>query len=279
MKSIKSLLLLMFTLTGIFFAGVGCEKESDQKTYVDIPDDGFLSALLQEGVDTNGDNKISREEAEDVSSLYINGYPMQSLEGIEAFINLDTLVCYESGISDLDISKNTALVFLSCGINEISTLDVSNNTRLKFLSVYDNLLTSLDVSNNTALTRLDCNRNQLSTLDVNSNTALTELAIADNQLTSLSVSENVNLLNLNVSGNQLTNLDVSSNTSLTKLWCVENQLKSLDVSGNTNLNELDIRKMPSLEQVCVWTMPFPPAGVDVYTTDSPNVYFTNECGM
>ncbi len=35
--------------------------------------------------------------------------------------------------------------------------------------------------------------------------------------------------------------------------------------------------MPSLGQVCVWDIPFPPAGVDVDTTDSPNVYFTTDC--
>jgi hypothetical protein len=35
--------------------------------------------------------------------------------------------------------------------------------------------------------------------------------------------------------------------------------------------------MPSLYKVCVWTMPFPPAGVAVDTTGSPNVYFTMNC--
>jgi len=35
--------------------------------------------------------------------------------------------------------------------------------------------------------------------------------------------------------------------------------------------------MPSLYKVCVWTMPFPPAGVTVDTTGSKNVYFTMTC--
>jgi len=35
--------------------------------------------------------------------------------------------------------------------------------------------------------------------------------------------------------------------------------------------------MPTLHEVCVWTMPFPPDGVNVDTTGSPNVFFTNEC--
>jgi hypothetical protein len=35
--------------------------------------------------------------------------------------------------------------------------------------------------------------------------------------------------------------------------------------------------MPSLYNVCVWEMPFPPVGVGVDTTNSPNVYFTSNC--
>jgi len=35
--------------------------------------------------------------------------------------------------------------------------------------------------------------------------------------------------------------------------------------------------MPSLYKVCVWEMPFPPAGVEVDTSGSPNVYFTTDC--
>lgn len=63
-----------------------------------------------------------------------------------------------------------------------------------------------------------------------------------------------------------------------------NQLISLDLSNNLNLGslndygcELDISEMPGLEEVCVWTMPFPPPGVKVATMGSPNVRFTTEC--
>jgi hypothetical protein len=40
---------------------------------------------------------------------------------------------------------------------------------------------------------------------------------------------------------------------------------------------LTLASMPSLYKVCVWTMPFPPTGVAVDTTGSPNVYFTMNC--
>jgi len=51
----------------------------------------------------------------------------------------------------------------------------------------------------------------------------------------------------------------------------------LDVSNNTALEFIGLNDMPSINQVCVWVMPFPPDGVDVDTTNSPNVFFTTDC--
>lgn len=279
MKTINNLFTrLAFSAMVLALIFSSCEKEKDED-FIHIPDDAFLSALIQVGVDTDGDEKISREEAEAVSYLDIANLPVASMEGIEGFVNLDTLICYGTGISNLDVSKNTSLIFLNCALNSISSLEVSNNTKLTFLSCYQNELTTLDVSENVALTRIDCNFNQLSSLDVSSNTALSQLSCAVNSITSLDVSNNSSLTQLDVSENQLASLEVSANTALIKLFCSENQLTRLDVSNNTALTELDLRKMPSLEQVCVWTLPFPPAEVSVYTSESPNVFFDTDCGM
>ena len=35
--------------------------------------------------------------------------------------------------------------------------------------------------------------------------------------------------------------------------------------------------MPDLYEVCVWAMPFPPAGVSVDLYQIPNAYFTTDC--
>jgi len=43
------------------------------------------------------------------------------------------------------------------------------------------------------------------------------------------------------------------------------------------LKSLYLNDMPFLYKVCVWEMPFPPVGVEVETTNSPNVYFTTDC--
>jgi hypothetical protein len=53
---------------------------------------------------------------------------------------------------------------------------------------------------------------------------------------------------------------------------------SLDISKSTSLKTLNIADMPTLYEVCVWTMPFPPEGVDVNTSGSPDIFFTDTCG-
>ena len=224
--------------------------------HVYIPDNAFLDALIDEGVDTDGNGMISYTEAEAITSLDVSGewicnggscgYIRQiaSLEGVEAFINLDTLLCYNNKLTSLDVSNNTALEYLRCAGNQLTSLDVSNNTALEDLILCGfrgggNLLTYLDVSHNTALTGLLCNYNQLTSLDVSNNTALTHLWCGINQLTSLDVSNNTALTRLWCQRNQLTSLDVSGCTALTGLLCDNNQLTSLDVSNNTALTNLN----------------------------------------
>jgi len=51
----------------------------------------------------------------------------------------------------------------------------------------------------------------------------------------------------------------------------------LDISNNTALAFMILSDMPSINEVCVWEMPFPPQGVVVEMTNSPNLYFTTDC--
>jgi Leucine-rich repeat (LRR) protein len=82
---------------------------------------------------------------------------------------------------------------------------------------------------------------------------------------------------LNCCVNQLSSLDVSNNIALITLICSFNNLHVLDVSSNTALSVLYLGNIPSLEEVCVWTMPFPPANFTLCMDGSPSVYFTTQC--
>jgi len=81
---------------------------------------------------------------------------------------------------------------------------------------------------------------------------------------------------------QIESVEISSNPYLKSLECTNLQLTSLDVSDNIQLEHFRCRSnqltsMPTLFEVCVCELPFPPEGVDIDTTASTNIYFTTAC--
>ena len=62
-------------------------------TEINIPDKTFLKALIERGVDSNGDGIISMTEAERRTSLNLIDENIFDLTGIGAFKNLVTLKC------------------------------------------------------------------------------------------------------------------------------------------------------------------------------------------
>ena len=76
-----------------------CKKENN---IVNIPDDNFLKALIEEGVDTDGDGVISLNEAAAVSSLGFGG-DISKLNGIEKFVNLESLTFLSNSLTELQI--------------------------------------------------------------------------------------------------------------------------------------------------------------------------------
>ena len=227
---------------------------------VNIPDENFLQALIDAGVDSNGDSLISFQEAEAVHLLDLSQKGITDLTGIEGFVNLDTLVCRHNRIADLDLSACTSLQYLNCEFNNLDTLDLSKNTALTSvncsnnqlvsldvsncallgtLKCYLNNLTALDVSDNAALMDLECYNNSLSELDVTANHLLEELACVSNNLSELDIRSNLMLKDLNCADNKLTVLDLSANSELKFIHCEQNLLEQLDLSGCPGLLALE----------------------------------------
>jgi len=108
-----------------------------------------------------------------------------------------------------------------------------------------------------------------------------------NNLTSLDISNNKSLVSLDCSQNKLTRPDLSHKTALGVINCRANLLTSLDLTNNTGLIDLSdippynirlfINDMPPLNKLCVWVMLFPPTGLTIDTSGSPNVYFSTDC--
>ncbi|MCP4437435.1 MAG: T9SS type A sorting domain-containing protein [Aureispira sp.] len=189
--------------------------------------------------DTTVNGQILNSDAATVTTLDISNGPINSLNGISAFINLQQLTCSYNNLTNLDLSNNTALTYLNCYSNDLTSLNLSNNTALTTLNCTENNLSSLGLSNNIALTNLSCHENNLVNLDVSNNIMLTVLWCANNNLTSLNLINNTVLSTLNCHTNNIANLDVSNNIMLTVLQCGNNSLTNLDVNNNTALSILN----------------------------------------
>lgn len=103
MKEIIKIQLFLFVMV----LHIQCRKENDPPVKIDDP--SFLNALIRIGVDINGDSIISYYEADKITSLKVNSENISDMTGIEAFVNLDTLLCYNNQLNSLDLSGNSRL--------------------------------------------------------------------------------------------------------------------------------------------------------------------------
>lgn len=233
--------------------GGGCEE------YTYVTDTVFEQLLFDLSYDDMIDNHILISNIDSITYLNIEGRPNQrikTLDGIEAFKNLQVLscsgnsieqldlsqnialtelYCYDNKITDLNISKNIKLEILFCGSNELDGIDVRNNVNLKDLHCYNNQLTNLDLSYNTNLERLYAQVNNFNNIDVSKNIKLTTLHCNHNPfLQSLALNFNSNLEVLYCHHTALTSLDVSNNAKLKTLHCNDNKLKNLNIKNGNN---------------------------------------------
>ena len=137
----------------------------DENTF---PDENFRAYILKK-IDKDGDGYLSETEIAETTSITCADRSISSLKGIEYFVNVQLIDCSGYNLTQLDVSKNTALEDLLCSENNLTQLDVSENTALEVLYCSENNLTQLDVSKNTALEHLYCSENNLTQLDVSKN--------------------------------------------------------------------------------------------------------------
>lgn len=209
-----------------------------QAQIVNIPDINFKNALIEEGVDTNGDGEIQVSEAEAITILSVGSREISSLEGIQSFVNLEELYCALNELTVLDLSQNVHLQRLDCWYNQLTDINVTQSTNLNFLWCIGNNLTTLDLSQNINLEVLWADDNQIANLDVTDNHNLRHLFCARNQLTELDVSQNLNLEWLICDQNPLEELDVSANLQLRVLYVGNTAITALDLVPNILLEEL-----------------------------------------
>ncbi len=191
-----------------------CDKEPEPEIeFVVFSDNAFRSALIELGVDNNADGEICTCEAARVHTLDVSNRDISDMNGIEAFVHLDTLDCSGNLLSTLDLSTNSELEHFNCSNNQLSSLDLSSCTKLYYFVCHSNRLSSLDLSDNHHLFEVYCGDNQLSSLQLSSSTYFWTISCTGNQLTTLDVSK-VSVVNLLCGNNPLASLDISQNSNL-----------------------------------------------------------------
>ena len=124
-----------------------------------FPDPNFRNWVLSQGYGSDG--VLTDEEIAGIVSMSISTGDVRSLQGIEFFTSLVTLICSNNMLTTLDVSKNTQLESLYCSLNQLTSLNVANNSVLQRLICDHNQLSSLDLSGCTALQSLICYQNQI----------------------------------------------------------------------------------------------------------------------
>ena len=202
-----------------------------------IPDQSFRSWLL-DGSNLDGagaDGVLTEQERQGVTELDLSGQGLNSLEGLEAFPNLETLDCSGNNLTELDVSKNPRLVRLYCGNNRLEELDLSANPELGYLSCSFNRLDRLDLTGHSKLVALNCEMNQMEELDLSGCGELLSLYCRNNNLTRLDLTDNGKLEFIETFDNSLTTIDVRHLTNLRFLHIDHNRLTQLDMSQNQKL--------------------------------------------
>ena len=137
-------------------------------SFTRIPDNNFFNALKALGY-ANGaiGNDIPTANLKGITELDVVGKNISDLTGIQDFLALTELYCYNNNLTSLNVSKNTKLVRLYCQFNILKSLDLFKNTDLAIILCNDNQLSILDLSKNIKLKLLHCYKNaSLTSLDL-----------------------------------------------------------------------------------------------------------------
>lgn len=167
---------------------------------------------------------------------------ISSLKGIENFKNLTSLNCCATGLTECDLSQNTALRRLDLsGNQELTSVNIDGCLNLNNLTINEVGLTSINIPVKENLDCLRYGRTALS-FDLKEFPNLTYLSVYDLNLTSLDlIPDNLKaqLQFFECYDNEISSIDLTEFPNLTFLACYFNPLKSLDLTPLTHLRELN----------------------------------------
>ncbi|WCO01439.1 T9SS type A sorting domain-containing protein [Psychroserpens ponticola] len=220
---------------------------------VSIPDPNFKTALLNHNpvIDSNSDGEIQVSEALTTTAISAFNQNISSIVGIEAFINLERLVCFNNPIASVDLSSNTQLEQINLQFTDLSEIDISANLELSFISLGYTSISDIDVTQHSNLEFLDISGTNINTIDVTNNLNLLALSIIN--LTSinnnLDLSNNILLESIEMRNIGIDNFDFSLFLNLKIVDIGFNNFSDVDFSNNNQLCSLKSRNCPVLNTI------------------------------
>ncbi|AXY73675.1 hypothetical protein D3H65_06655 [Paraflavitalea soli] len=203
---------------------------------VRIPDANFKKAIIDQGVDTNGDGQIQVEEAKKVTILYVVKAGIVSLEGIKSFVNLVDFGFHENKVKTVDVSGLKKLKFIYGFDNELESVITKGCDSLVNISCHKNKLRSIEIAHLKKLVILSLGWNQFTRLDVSNMTELKQVELHDNQLREVKFNNCPEMIDFWASRNQIAHhLDFTAMPKLQFLRIEDNPIPSLDIRGLANL--------------------------------------------
>ena len=205
---------------------------------VNIPDANFKAYLVGNNlINTNSDTVIQVSEAQAYTgSINCANMNISDMTGIEAF---------------------TAITNLNCTDNQITNLDLSQNVAITYLSVFNNDLTSLNVSQISSLNRLWCMFNPITSLDLSQNGNLVFLQANNCSLTSLNLANgnNTNFIGASSNNNNLTCIQVDDAVYSNSNWTSNGFSKDVGASYSENCSSTSYVQETSNSAITLYPNP------------------------
>ena len=231
-----------FVLCLFVFFHFSCNK-NDEIEEIKISNNQLQEYLLKM-YDSNNDGVLSKEEALEVTDIFLILDKEPFLNGLESFPNLENLSLLQCEFSSIDLSKNNKLRSLGLENNRLKSLDLSNNPELRFLHCRGGELQNINLGQMPNLSSLICSDNKLTELDISGCPQLILLECSG--LNRIDVKNNTLLESLFCRSIQSATLDLSNNPFLVLLQVTGSMIETLELCGNANLETLECWGMPKL---------------------------------
>lgn len=245
-----------------------------------IPDPAFKACLLANPeINLNGDDEIQISECTCfIGGIDCSGLGISDMTGIQEFLCLEWVHCYDNQLTSLDLGTNSGIIDLRCYNNQLSSLVFDPFNLPSTIMCDNNQLTELSLSSFSPLGVLTCANNQLTSLDVSNNAVLFYLDCSGNPLTNLDLSSNAYLEVVDCSENQLTSLNLSNSSILTALNCSNNNLTSLDLrnGNNSGMAGSDFNAIGNPELQCI-LVDDPSYCTSNWTAIPAGTFFSEDC--